>query len=113
MCEGMEVALKLDDYFSDSGDDSPTRRGPLLKHSSPVFDKHKHKQDYVKAFSLLQNPKYVTNLEVLQRFLDDLGVSQAEDLAELDDEDLSCIFSFLKKISLKKFNRFMCRDQRS
>ena len=64
--------------------------------------------DFHEAFALLNNPKYVKNMNALQRFLDALGVSVAEDLAELDTEDFRMIFGHLKKISLKKFHRFLC-----
>lgn len=100
LCEG----VKLDDYYSDSGDDTDLY--------SPRKQQQQQEPDYSRAFAVLNNPKYVTDLDKLQRFLDDVGVSEADDLAELDEEDLSKIFSHLKKISLKKFNRFLCRDVR-
>ena len=66
--------------------------------------------DYSQAFAVLNNPKYITDIDALHRFLDALGVSEAEDLADLDEEDFRMVFGHLKKISLKKFHRFLCRD---
>ena len=112
--------MKLYDYDSDSGDDTVDRMWSAS--STPLHSPDKQQQqqpqpqpqqpDYFQAFALLNNPKYVTDLDVLQRILDSLGVLKADDLAELDDDDLGDILSYLKKVSLKKFNRFMCRNVR-
>jgi len=77
---------------------------------SPSKRQKEELPDYSKAYEVLQNPKYVTDIDALHRFLDALGVSEAEDLAHLDEDDFKMVFSHLKKISLKKFHNFLCRD---
>ena len=96
----------------------PTLAGPVARGEgshvvsspSPSKPEHDDQPDYSKAYAVLNNPKYVTDIDALQRFLDALGVGEADDLADLDEEDLGRVFTHLKKISLKKFHRFLCRD---
>jgi len=64
--------------------------------------------DYDQAFALLHHPKSVRDVQGLLRLLDALGVAEAEDLAELDRDDLDMLAHHLKKVSLKRFNRFLC-----
>ncbi len=100
------IDVKLDDIFAESESDTP----PLSVVATPVHSPAKLQHpDYDKAFAVLNNPKSVTDDDILQRVLISLGVSEAEDLAHLDDDDLRIIFNHLKKISLKKFKRFLCR----
>ena len=97
--------IQLDDYNSESGDDGTERSSQVPPPASPA----QQQPDYLRAFALLSDPKSATHAEGLRLFLDILGVSEAQDLAELDEADLQEIFAHLKKVSLKKCNRFLCR----
>ena len=44
--------------------------------------------DFVQAWEILKNVKYVANFDALCNLMDTLEVVQADDLAELDEVDI-------------------------
>lgn len=65
--------------------------------------------DYPAAWDFLKSPKNSLDPDGLTSFLDGLGVLGPNDLALLDEEDISTLLGFLKKIGKKRIASFLKR----
>jgi hypothetical protein len=53
----------------------------------------------------------VQNQEALDTYLDDLGVSEASDLQELDHDEIFKIIPFLKTVGARKFKSIISNPE--
>jgi len=64
-------------------------------------------KDVNAAFAILQTPASATDAAALKKKLDELGVTVASDLLELDAEYLTPLAELLKPVQRKKFVKFV------
>mmetsp|Transcript_23591 Transcript_23591/g.23783 ORF Transcript_23591/g.23783 Transcript_23591/m.23783 type:complete len:1313 (+) Transcript_23591:119-4057(+) len=68
--------------------------------------------DYRLAYEILCNPRKVVDPERLQQILDDLGVTEAEELGDCDEEDILKIVQCLKPVMRGKFIKCVFPNRR-